>query len=51
MVTFVPLTFFAMVLILLYESTDNLLAPIAAHSMFNLANFLLLLFQEQASRF
>ncbi len=49
-VTFVPLAFFAMVLILLYESTDNLLAPIAAHSMFNLANFLLLLFQEQANR-
>lgn len=49
-VTFVPLMFFAMILILLYEATDNLLAPIAAHSMFNLANFVLLLFQEQASR-
>lgn len=50
MVTFVPLMFFAMILILLYESTDNLLAPIAAHSVFNLANFVLLLFQEQANR-
>ena len=49
-VTFLPLLFFAMVLILLYESTDNLLAPIAAHSVFNFANFLLLVFQEQASR-
>ncbi|MGZ4964026.1 MAG: CPBP family intramembrane glutamic endopeptidase [Limisphaerales bacterium] len=49
-VTFVPLAFFGMVLVLLYESTDNLLAPIAAHSMFNFANFLLLLFQEQANR-
>lgn len=49
-VTFLPLMFFSMVLILLYESTDNLLAPMAAHSMFNLANFVLLLFQEQASR-
>jgi membrane protease YdiL (CAAX protease family) len=47
LVTFVPLAFFSMVLILLYESTDNLLAPIAAHSMFNFANFLLLMFQEQ----
>jgi membrane protease YdiL (CAAX protease family) len=46
LVTFVPLTFFAMVLILLYESTDNLLAPISAHAMFNFANFLLLLFQD-----
>lgn len=46
MVTFVPLMFFAMILILLYESTDNLLAPIAAHSVFNLANFLFLLFQD-----
>jgi membrane protease YdiL (CAAX protease family) len=49
MVTFLPLVFFAMILILLYESTDNLLAPIAAHSMFNFANFLLLLFAEQAN--
>jgi membrane protease YdiL (CAAX protease family) len=46
MVTFIPLTVFAMVLILLYESTDNLLAPIAAHATFNFANFLLLLFQD-----
>jgi membrane protease YdiL (CAAX protease family) len=46
-VTFVPLVFFAVVLILLYEATDNLLAPIAAHSVFNFANFLLLVFQDQ----
>lgn len=46
-VTFLPLAFFSVVLILLYEATDNLLAPIAAHSMFNFANFLLLMFQEQ----
>ena len=50
LVTFVPLVFFAAILILLYESTDNLLAPIAAHSVFNFANFLLLLFQEQLTR-
>jgi membrane protease YdiL (CAAX protease family) len=46
LVTFIPLTFFAFVLILLYESTDNLLAPMAAHCMFNFVNFLQLLFQD-----
>ncbi|MDB6056986.1 MAG: Abortive infection protein [Verrucomicrobiales bacterium] len=50
LVTFVPLAFFSVVLILLYEATDNLLAPIAAHSMFNFANFLLLMFQDQLNR-
>jgi membrane protease YdiL (CAAX protease family) len=34
-----PLTFLAVVLTLLYESTDNLLAPIFAHSTFNFVNF------------
>lgn len=38
----VPLTFFALVLTWLYEVTDNLLAPILAHSLFNGLNFLLL---------
>lgn len=37
--TFVPLTFLALVLTWLYETTDNLLAPILAHSLFNTANF------------
>jgi uncharacterized protein len=46
-VTFVPLVFFAVVLVLLYEATDNLLAPISAHAVFNFANFLLLVFQDQ----
>jgi uncharacterized protein len=49
LLTFVPLAFFAAVLIWLYESTDNLLAPIAAHSVFNFANGLLLVFQEASS--
>lgn len=34
-----PLTFLAVVLTLLYETTDNLLAPIVAHSIFNSVNF------------
>lgn len=34
-----PLTFLAVVLTLLYESTDNLLAPILTHSLFNFVNF------------
>ena len=40
--TFVPLTFLAVVLVLLYEATDNLLAPILTHSLFNAANFVFL---------
>jgi membrane protease YdiL (CAAX protease family) len=34
-----PLTFLAVVLTLLYETTNNLLAPILTHSLFNLVNF------------
>jgi membrane protease YdiL (CAAX protease family) len=30
----------------LYELTDNLLAPIAAHSLFNTANLVILLSQK-----
>jgi membrane protease YdiL (CAAX protease family) len=41
--TFLPLTFFGLVLIWLYERTGNLLAPILSHSLFNLANFFFLL--------
>jgi membrane protease YdiL (CAAX protease family) len=41
--TFLPLTFFGLVLIWLYERTGNLLAPIVSHSLFNLANFFFLL--------
>jgi membrane protease YdiL (CAAX protease family) len=40
--TFVPLTFLAVVLVLLYEATDNLLAPILTHGLFNAANFVFL---------
>jgi membrane protease YdiL (CAAX protease family) len=44
-VTFLPLTFLAIVLALLYESTDNLLTPICTHSLFNLFNYILVLAQ------
>ena len=42
--TFVPLFVLALALTWLYEKTDNLLAPIAAHSLFNGANLVLLCF-------
>ena len=45
-VTFVPLTVLALLLAALYERTNNLLAPIAAHAMFNAMNFASLLAQE-----
>lgn len=45
-VSFLPLFVFALVLAWIYSRTGNLLAPIAAHSMFNALNFaLLFLFQ------
>ncbi|MDB6024764.1 MAG: Abortive infection protein, partial [Verrucomicrobiales bacterium] len=44
---FLPLLFFAAILTLLYEETDNLLTPIIAHSTFNAANFLLLIFKDR----
>jgi hypothetical protein len=40
--TFVPLTILALGLALLYERTDNLLAPITAHALFNAMNFVIL---------
>ncbi len=44
--SFFPLFFFALVLTWLYEQTDNLLTPIIAHSIFNTANFILLLYKD-----
>lgn len=51
MVTFVPLTVFAILLVLLYERTGNLLGPITAHSLFNLVNFCIVVFDKQIDRF
>jgi membrane protease YdiL (CAAX protease family) len=50
MVTFVPLMAFALVLVYLYETFQNLLAPIVAHSLFNAANYFLLNYQDQIVR-
>jgi membrane protease YdiL (CAAX protease family) len=45
LVILLPLTFLAVVLTLLYETTDNLLAPIVAHSIFNFVNYTWLIAQ------
>ncbi|MCL5097413.1 MAG: CPBP family intramembrane metalloprotease [Candidatus Omnitrophica bacterium] len=45
MLAFIPLVFVALMLTLLYETTNNLLAPIVAHSLFNLTNLFLLIFE------
>jgi membrane protease YdiL (CAAX protease family) len=45
--TFVPLFVFALALTWLYERTDNLLAPITAHALFNAVNLAMLLWQIQ----
>lgn len=47
LMTFLPLTFFAVVLTLLYERTDNLLAPMVTHSLFNAGNFIWVLVANQ----
>ena len=51
MATFLPLTFLALLLVLLYERTGNLLAPIVTHSLFNAANFLALIYQRELTEF
>jgi len=40
----VPLFVLAVALTWLYERTDNLLAPIAAHSLFNIAGLIVFYF-------
>ncbi|NJN05163.1 MAG: CPBP family intramembrane metalloprotease, partial [Rhodobacteraceae bacterium] len=40
LMTFLPLTALALLFVWLYERTNNLLAPMAAHCTFNLVNFL-----------
>lgn len=51
LVIFIPLAILAMILICLYEKTNNLLAPIVAHSLFNTAGIVYLYFGEDISRF
>ncbi len=48
---FVPLFVLALALTWLYEKTDNLLAPIAAHSLFNAANLVFAVFEEPINQF
>jgi membrane protease YdiL (CAAX protease family) len=45
--TLVPLFVFALALTWLYQKTDCLLAPIAAHSLFNTANLIILYTQQR----
>src|ERR1039458_4595734 len=45
--TFLPLAVLALVLTVLYERTNNLLAPITAHMLFNAFNLARLLFSQQ----
>jgi membrane protease YdiL (CAAX protease family) len=46
--TLVPLFVLALALTWLYEKTDNLLAPITAHALFNATNLVLLLFWQHS---
>ncbi len=46
----VPLAFVAVMLTLLYEETNNLLAPIVAHSLFNGANFAMMFHEREITR-
>lgn len=46
----IPLTFVALMFTLLYEKTNNLLAPVLAHSVFNAVNFALLIFDKDIER-
>jgi membrane protease YdiL (CAAX protease family) len=41
-----PLTVLAVILTFLYETTNNLIAPIITHSLFNCANYAFLLWQK-----
>jgi membrane protease YdiL (CAAX protease family) len=49
--TLVPLFALALALTWLYEKTDNLLAPITAHSLFNATNLVALHFLPQINQF
>jgi hypothetical protein len=47
--TLLPLFVFALALTWLYDKTDNLLAPITAHALFNASNLVFLLWQNRPS--
>jgi membrane protease YdiL (CAAX protease family) len=48
--TLFPLTILAIILALLYDKADNLMAPIVAHSLFNAANFFFFIYQRDLER-
>ena len=50
-VTFLPLAFFAFVLIFIYEKTDKLVAPILTHAFFNAVNFFFFIFAAELNHF
>jgi membrane protease YdiL (CAAX protease family) len=50
LMTFVPLTFLALVLTAIYERTDRLIASIATHATFNICNFFILIYEAPLSR-
>jgi membrane protease YdiL (CAAX protease family) len=45
--TFIPLFFFALVMVALYEKSGRLIAPIVAHSCFNAVNFFVFIYQDE----
>ena len=47
---FVPLTIFALILTWAYEQTNNLLAPMLIHGLFNAVNFLFIIFSNEIQR-
>ena len=47
--SFVALTAFALALVWLYEHTENVLAAVTAHSVFNTINFILACLYENSS--
>lgn len=51
LMTLAPLVVLALMLIAVYEATDNLWAPTLLHAFFNLANFLVLACQWDLDRF
>jgi uncharacterized protein len=48
--TFFPLASLAVILALLYDRTNNLMAPIFAHSLFNAVNFFSFIYREELER-
>jgi membrane protease YdiL (CAAX protease family) len=50
LMTLFPLTILAIILALLYDKADNLMAPIVAHSLFNATNFFFFIYQRDLER-